>query len=74
MATEIDDPITDTTWLDAGDPAGSVMTWVVALVGLGFLFTIISVAQATVTPALSGFAEQVPFVSSGSGNVIRVAE
>jgi hypothetical protein len=74
MATTVSDPLTDTEWVDPGDPTGTVMTWVVALVGLGILFTIISVAQATVTPALTGFADQVPFVRSGEGNVIRVAE
>lgn len=73
MATKIDDPITGTNWFDPNDLSGTAMTWVVAIVGIGILFTVISVAQSTVQPAASGLVNSLPFVSTG-GNQIRVAQ
>jgi len=62
---DFSDPLTDTTWLDTSDIPGSVMTSVVALVGLGILFTMISVAQSTVTPLIADVLGMVPGVNTG---------
>jgi len=62
---KISDPITDTEWLDTSDPSGSVMTSIVALLGLGVLFTMMAVARATVVPIVGDLVGLIPGVNTG---------
>lgn len=72
MAT-FEDPLTDTEWVDTGDPSGTVMTWVVAIVGLGMLFTMISISRATITPFFNGLFGEVPGVDTSEDPGLVVA-
>jgi hypothetical protein len=62
---KISDPLTNTEWVDTSDPSGSVMTSIVALVGLGVLFTMISVARATVVPIVGDLVGMIPGINTG---------
>jgi hypothetical protein len=65
MAT-FSDPLTDTEWVDTDDPSGSITTSIVAVIGLGILFTMMAVARATVVPVVGDVVSMIPGIDSGS--------
>lgn len=73
MATQIEDPLTGTTWFRSNDVTGSLMTILVAVLGLGILFTIMGIARSTVVPTIESLAGQVPGVNTGGDSGLVVA-
>jgi len=65
MAT-FSDPLTDTEWVDTSDPSGSIATSIVAVIGLGILFTMMAVARSTVVPVVGDVVSMIPGVDSGT--------
>jgi hypothetical protein len=67
MAT-VEDPITNTEWIDTDDLSGSAVTAVVALFGIGILFTMVATARETVVPIIDEIVGIIPGVNTGEGS------
>lgn len=67
---QAEDPITGTSYDPLGDPSGTAMKFVMAVLGISMTLLALGVAQSTVLPTLSGLFESVTGVNSGSGSGI----